>query len=286
MPKVNEASSASQHGKKLPISVAMVICNEEALLGRALNSCVDLVQEIIIVHDGPCKDRSLEIARRYSAKVFVRDKIGAPEPHRPFTFSKASCNWILQLDADEYLQADFRQALPRLLRDEVTGYTVNWMEEQGDKIYFNMVKEVLFQKDKVSFIGAPCEYIKPLAGCEKLQHVDVGLVNSSQQSNYDSWTFYKAKYGKLARIQAALYAKPFDHLAVWNFPGKSWDVATRFKIAHPLVLGVIGMNLRYAGEWLKSLFRHSRTVSQRAVVHLMWYNTVLYWNLFSLTSRI
>ena len=52
--------------KKLSVSVVMVIYNEEKLFERAIGSFYDLVDEIIIVHDGKCIDQSLEIARKYT----------------------------------------------------------------------------------------------------------------------------------------------------------------------------------------------------------------------------
>lgn len=58
--------------------------------------------EVIVVDSGST-DRTLEIARSYGAKVFV-------EPWKGFAaqknsaIDKASCDWVLQLDADEALE--------------------------------------------------------------------------------------------------------------------------------------------------------------------------------------
>lgn len=264
----------------------MVIHNEEALLGRALASVRDLVDDIVIVHDGPCTDKSLKIAKQYGARVFIREHIGAPEPHRPFSFRQAKHQWILQMDADEYLQQDFREQLPQMIQENVSGFTVDWMEESGGKITFNMIKEVLFRKDRVYFLGAPCEYVKPIAGQSSLVHRSVGLVNSPAVSNYASWSKYRQRYSTLASIQAKLYAQPFHEIESWNYSEKNWDTNTRLKISHPLLLGILGMNAKYIAQICKKLLGAKTDTTITASLHLMWYNTYLYWALFRLTKRI
>ncbi len=273
---------------KLPITVAMVICNEELLLRRCLESCADLVDEIVIVHDGPCQDKSLKIARQFTDKVFIKKKMGAPEPHRPFSFAQAKHEWILQLDADEYLAEDFRKALPELIKKDVIGYKVKWLEEYKGKYLFNMVKEVLFQKRQVYFLGAPMEYVKSVNAKQQLSFAPVSLMNSplTLKSNYHSWSGYRTKYSSFAKIQAKLYVTPFNEISKWNYPGLDWEPRTRLKIDHPLLLGIGGMNAEYLLEIIKRIFGSPSDISFHAIGHLMWYNTALYWQVFKLSHRI
>lgn len=271
--------------KKLPVSVAMVVYNEEALIARALKSCADLVDDIVIVHDGPCKDRTLEIAKKFTKKIFIAKHIGAPEPHRPFSFSKTKHNWVLQLDADEYLDKDFRSKLVGLIKKEVPGYTVNWIEETNGKRFVNMTKEVLFQTERVYYIGAPCEYIKPINPKEKLAHANVGLVNAPKISNYANWAEYTKKYGRLREIQAHVYAQPFSRLKNWNYKGKDWDGKTKLKIRYPLLFGVVGMNAKFLLEFLKKLTGQKTSASIASLLHQIWYNTTLYWRVFQLKQK-
>ena len=45
--------------EKNTISACLVVHNEEKLIGRCLESIKNLVDEIIVVHDGPCQDKTL-----------------------------------------------------------------------------------------------------------------------------------------------------------------------------------------------------------------------------------
>jgi glycosyltransferase involved in cell wall biosynthesis len=85
------------------LSVVLITQNEEANLAGTLESVMPLVRdgrgEIIVVDSGST-DRTLEIARSFGAKIFS-------EPWKGFAaqknsaIDKATCDWVLQLDADE-----------------------------------------------------------------------------------------------------------------------------------------------------------------------------------------
>ena len=49
----------------IEISLCMIVKNEEKVLGRCLDSIVDLMDEIIIVDTGST-DRTKEIAKKYT----------------------------------------------------------------------------------------------------------------------------------------------------------------------------------------------------------------------------
>ena len=83
---------------KPKISACLVIANEAAVLERCLSSLQGVTDEIVLVHDGPCVDESLDIASRFGAKVFVANKIGEAEPHRPFSYEQATGEWVLQIE--------------------------------------------------------------------------------------------------------------------------------------------------------------------------------------------
>ena len=55
---------------KNKISVVMVVYHEEKIIRRALNSIKDIADEILILHDGPCKDNTLKICQEYTKNIF------------------------------------------------------------------------------------------------------------------------------------------------------------------------------------------------------------------------
>jgi glycosyltransferase involved in cell wall biosynthesis len=82
------------------ISVCMIVRDEEKNLGRCLESVKGLADEIIVVDTGS-KDRTREIAKRYTRKVFDFRWMNDFSKARNFSISKARGKWIFMLDADE-----------------------------------------------------------------------------------------------------------------------------------------------------------------------------------------
>src|SRR5436305_12289553 len=99
----------------LPVTLSVVIItyNEEANLGRTLESVQPLVAEgkgEIIVVDSGSTDRTVEIAKSHGAKVFIEDWKGYAA-QKNSAIEKARGAWILSLDADEELTDELRKAI-------------------------------------------------------------------------------------------------------------------------------------------------------------------------------
>ncbi len=73
--------------------------NEEKSIERALKS-VSWADEIVVC-DMHSEDQTIEIAKKFGAKVFCHQREDYVEPARNFALSKASGDWILVLDPDE-----------------------------------------------------------------------------------------------------------------------------------------------------------------------------------------
>ncbi len=95
----------------LTVSLCMIVKNEEKVLGRCLDSVKDAMDEIIIVDTGS-SDRTKEIAARYTDRIFDFEWTDDFAAARNFSFSKASMDFIMWLDADDILtKADFSEFL-------------------------------------------------------------------------------------------------------------------------------------------------------------------------------
>ena len=85
------------------IGVSMIVKNEEEVLARCLDS-VKGVDEIVICDTGS-EDKTVEIAKRYTDKVFTdykwNDNFAEARNH---ALKKNTTDWILIIDADEYLE--------------------------------------------------------------------------------------------------------------------------------------------------------------------------------------
>jgi glycosyltransferase involved in cell wall biosynthesis len=98
------------------LSACMIVKNEEKLLEQCLDSIKDVVNEIIIVDTGST-DNTLEIAKRYTNRVYFHEWQNNFSEARNYSLQYATGDWILIIDADEKLEKDdvpiLRHALKR-----------------------------------------------------------------------------------------------------------------------------------------------------------------------------
>ena len=95
------------------ISLCMIVKNEEEVLARCLDCVKDIVDEIIIVDTGS-KDRTKQIAEKYTNKIYNFEWIDDFAAARNFAFSKGTSDWLMWLDADDIIEEDSRKALVSL----------------------------------------------------------------------------------------------------------------------------------------------------------------------------
>jgi glycosyltransferase involved in cell wall biosynthesis len=91
------------------LSACLITFNEEENLPRVLDSVQGIADEIVVVDCGS-KDRTQEIARKYGAKLALRDWTNFAE-QKNAAAAAANHDWILSLDADEELSPELREAL-------------------------------------------------------------------------------------------------------------------------------------------------------------------------------
>jgi glycosyltransferase involved in cell wall biosynthesis len=107
--------------------VVLITHNEEANLGRTLESVMPLVRdgkgEIIIVDSGST-DRTVGIAKSFGAKVFVEEWKGYAA-QKNSAIDKATGDWILSLDADEEVSADLAGHISRSAAEEDSPFEWN-----------------------------------------------------------------------------------------------------------------------------------------------------------------
>lgn len=92
------------------ISLCMIVKNEEAVLGRCLDSVKDAVDEIIIVDTGS-SDRTKEIAAEYTDKIYDFEWVNDFSAARNEAFSKAEMDYCMWLDADDILEEKGQEKL-------------------------------------------------------------------------------------------------------------------------------------------------------------------------------
>ncbi len=124
------------------LALCMIVKNEEAVLDRCLQCVQHIVDEIIIVDTGSI-DRTVEIAKKYTNKIYHFIWQNDFATARNFSFSKATADYILWLDADDILLPE-EQAKLLLLKEGFNGqvdcyflkYDMNIADENQGSFYF------------------------------------------------------------------------------------------------------------------------------------------------------
>ena len=109
---------------KMKISVVVATRNEEGNIKDCLES-VRWADEIVIVDDAS-KDKTIELCKEYTDKIFVNDSKGSFHKNKNLGIEKASGGWILSLDADERIPENLAKEICSSVQDErKTGYYIS-----------------------------------------------------------------------------------------------------------------------------------------------------------------
>jgi len=103
--------------KKLSVSVLIHTLNEE----RNIRNCLETViwAEEIIVVDMYSDDKTVEIAREYTDKIFYFERVGYADPARKFALERATKPWILVVDADELVPRRLYEELKNIIEKDL-----------------------------------------------------------------------------------------------------------------------------------------------------------------------
>lgn len=112
---------------KNQVSLCMIVKNEEEYLGRCLSSINDIVDEIIIVDTGST-DKTVEIAKKFGAKVYYFKWNNNFSEARNESLKYATKDWILILDADDELHLEDRENFKALLNTELDEKAIYYFE--------------------------------------------------------------------------------------------------------------------------------------------------------------
>ena len=87
------------------LSVCLIVKDEERVLGRILSAAVQFADELIVLDTGST-DKSREIAGEYTDLVFEEPWQNSFAGARNFAASKAGCDFVMWLDADDVMRPE------------------------------------------------------------------------------------------------------------------------------------------------------------------------------------
>ncbi len=97
------------------LSLIVIARNEEAAIGRCLGSAA-FADEIVVV-DNDSTDKTVEIARSFRAKVVKAPDWPGFGPQKNRALNAATGDWVLSLDADEWVGPALSAAIRRVIAD-------------------------------------------------------------------------------------------------------------------------------------------------------------------------
>lgn len=101
----------------MKISVSINTFNEEKNIRNCLES-VKWADEIVIV-DMYSTDRTVEIAKEYTDKIFYFENLGYADPAREFARNQTTNEWILIIDADEMVPIKLKNKLIEIMENDL-----------------------------------------------------------------------------------------------------------------------------------------------------------------------
>jgi glycosyltransferase involved in cell wall biosynthesis len=97
------------------ISAVIVAHNEEKKIVDCLRS-LEFADEIVVVLD-KCSDRTKEIVSEFTDKI-IEGSWDIEGARRNVALNAASCEWILEIDADERISAELREEILQKIKNE------------------------------------------------------------------------------------------------------------------------------------------------------------------------
>ena len=104
--------------RKLPLSVAIITKDEEESLPACLQS-VSFADDVVVVDSGST-DKTVEIAKRLGARVFIEEWKGYG-PQKNMAVARCLHEWVLILDADERLSSGAKETIEKAISGNNAG---------------------------------------------------------------------------------------------------------------------------------------------------------------------
>ncbi|MEM0488669.1 MAG: glycosyltransferase [Candidatus Bathyarchaeia archaeon] len=184
--------------------------NSASRIGGLLEHVKDIVDEIVVI-DGYSVDETVEIAKSYGAKVYLRKPWGYAEPDRMFALKKVTNPWVLYLDDDERLcrrlKNDIRKFVEFGEKHKISAFSitrVNLNKNMKPVLgpWYPDTQVRIYRKDRVIYNGLIHELPK-VVGMKYHLPEEYFIIHLNQEF----WSKKKVHY---VYIQKKQYCKPVN----------------------------------------------------------------------------
>ncbi len=234
----------------MKITFGTVAYHEEKMISRCLASVKEVADEIIVVHDGPCEDRTLELAATFGAKCIVGPRYGGSDPHRLAILEEAKNDWVFMIDADEFLSPELIAFLKTCNEKVLSNYgavAFKWPLWNGKKaITSHNYRPCFFNRKKCWAIGLHNFSIQSIGPIANFPYV---LAHEPKESKLGLPALPRLK--KRVTRDAVQYALGYEGLKKYNekiIPEtfKHWLSAY---LSYPLLYAVINFFKHFIGSY-------------------------------------
>ncbi len=219
------------------ISAIIIAGHEEKNIGECLES-VRWADEVIVVNS-ESKDRTVEIAKQFTDKVFVRKWEGYSS-QKGFSLMQAKNEWVLSIDADERVSPELREEISNLDFSKADGFYIPRRNYFLDKIIRSCgwspdYQLRLFRKSKTTLsdrqvhegfvVDGKKEYLKN----ELIHYTHTSITNTLEKVNEYSTLEAVEKSQRIRVNGLKMFFKPI------------WEFFHHFIIRHGFTDGVHGL---------------------------------------------
>ena len=170
---------------KQNITALLIIQNEEKIIEKCLENLNGFVSDIVLVHDGPCNDKTVEIAKRYGCKVFIEPLRRNPEYLKNKYMAQHEklfdSNYVFSFDADEELSPELKNELENLDLEKYDCYYIK-RQNPGQTLDESQYLLRLFNVEKIRQFGFIHNAFKPLRGA-KIKCLKHHIIHNHQNKN-------------------------------------------------------------------------------------------------------
>jgi glycosyltransferase involved in cell wall biosynthesis len=140
----------------IKLSACMIVKNEEDQIRRCLESIKNVIDEIIIVDTGSI-DKTVEISREYTDKIYFHEWENDFSKHRNQSISYATGDWILIIDADEELvtnreKSEIIETFSNI-PGNINAVIITMEDIQNNRMVMRCNSARFFRKDKFYYKG-------------------------------------------------------------------------------------------------------------------------------------
>ncbi len=194
------------------ISAIVLTKNEEERIKACLQS-IKWVDEIIVV-DSNSSDKTIEIAKKFGAKIYQREFDNYVN-QKEWAMSKSSGDWILYIDADERVLEPLKSEILKLiLKDQYSAYAISrrniifGSEQKYGSFWPDWVIRLVKKEDFIKWVGEVHEHME-----------------------------FKGKLGYTKNSFLHLTHRNVDQIILKNLQWSKIDAKLRFDAHHPKMSG-------------------------------------------------